>query len=238
MSALLTVHGGRIELARNQCYTLGRDPTSDFVVQDLASSRQHARLTVGNVHNAVFIEDLGSRNGTFVNGSQITERTPLEDASRIRIGASVYLLNHADTDAEEPVLIDTGTIGIEQLSMGTDVNQQILQVVRNKGRAASDFAGQLGAFSVLEVLQLLMQTNRSGTLNVAVPAGHAEIEVRRGEVLSASFQELEAFPALLMVVRQDQGIFWLTENKDECRDSIRQPANALLFELCRQMDEL
>ena len=57
-------------------------------------------------------------------------------------------------------------------------------------------------------------------------------------MLSASFQELEAFPALLMVVRQDQGIFWLTENKDECRDSIRQPANALLFELCRQMDEL
>ncbi len=66
MPSLLTVAGDRIELERNRSYILGRSAKCDVVVQDIASSREHARLTLGGVAGVVLIEDLKSRNGTFV----------------------------------------------------------------------------------------------------------------------------------------------------------------------------
>ena len=236
MSSLLTVMGGRIELEPNRSYDLGRSATCDLVVQDHASSRKHARLTLGSAPRAVFLEDLGSRNGTYVNGERIDGRTHLDDGSRIRIGATIYLLSLLD-DASDEDLIDSGTIAMEDLSFGSDADNEILRVVDKKSGVGSQFAGQLGSFGLVEVLQLLISTGRSGTLHVALESGHAKVEIRKGDVYTANFQELDGFQALLMLVRQKHGIFWLHETSALCRNTIRQPANRLLFELCRALDE-
>jgi hypothetical protein len=237
MSSLLTVMGGRIELEPNRSYILGRSAKCDLVVQDHASSRRHARLTLGGAPRAVFLEDLESRNGTYVNGDRIDGRTHLDDGSRIRIGATIYLLSLMDDAGNQEDLIDSGTMAIEHLSFGNDVDEEILRVVDKKGRVGTEFAGQLGAFSLIEVLQLLISTGRSGTLHVALESGHAKVEIRKGDVCTANFQELDGFQALLMLVRQKHGIFWLQETSALCRNTIRQPANRLLFELCRALDE-
>jgi serine phosphatase RsbU (regulator of sigma subunit)/pSer/pThr/pTyr-binding forkhead associated (FHA) protein len=62
---------------------LGRHPECDIVLDVGAISRQHAQIL--RVNNQFFVEDLKSRNGTFVNGQLIRGRHPLKDQDRVKI---------------------------------------------------------------------------------------------------------------------------------------------------------
>lgn len=55
-----------------QVISIGRDATNDRVLNDNLVSRHHAQLTIAG-NGRVMIRDLGSSNGTFVNGNRITE---------------------------------------------------------------------------------------------------------------------------------------------------------------------
>jgi hypothetical protein len=65
----------------------GRAPTSDVILDDPFVSQTHARVTPrGQLH---FVEDLGSTNGTFLNGREVLEAQLLID-SELRIGETVF----------------------------------------------------------------------------------------------------------------------------------------------------
>ena len=68
--------------------TIGRDPSNQICVGDLSLSRRHCAISTGAAEPR--IRDLGSSNGTFVNGMQISDR-PLADGDRIQLGESVFL---------------------------------------------------------------------------------------------------------------------------------------------------
>lgn len=74
--------GRRVHLERDQ-YVLGRHPECDIVLESGAVSRQHARAVQHG--NGFSIEDLKSRNGTYVNNKLIGELTRLQDGDSIRI---------------------------------------------------------------------------------------------------------------------------------------------------------
>ena len=64
---------------------MGRDPSNDIVVDEPGISRQHAGIR--SDRGGYWIEDLSSRNGTFVNGTQIEgEGQRLRDQDRIDLG--------------------------------------------------------------------------------------------------------------------------------------------------------
>jgi ABC transport system ATP-binding/permease protein len=63
---------------------IGRLPGVDIVIDDTRISRQHARLT--EREGQLQIEDLGSSNGTFVNGEQISAPRILQDGDQIGLG--------------------------------------------------------------------------------------------------------------------------------------------------------
>lgn len=66
--------------------TLGRDPRNSVFLNDMTVSRHHAKMDLSNVASGVAsIEDLGSLNGTWVDGA-ITTRAALKDGSTIQIG--------------------------------------------------------------------------------------------------------------------------------------------------------
>jgi hypothetical protein len=240
VNCLQTVSGGQIELKPNHNYSLGRARDCDIVVEDIASSRYHARIRVSAKGRNVVVEDLDSRNGTFVDDERIEGRTSIRRGSRIRIGASVYMLNSASEGHTKEIPLcnlDTGTVGLDRLSLGPNVAEDLLRVIGIRGQTGSEFAGQLGAISLMEILQLLIQTLRSGTLHVAVEDGHATIDLRDGEVRTASFGDLDGFDALLALVRKKTGLFWLIEKFTPCTNLIQIPGSALLLELCRALDE-
>ena len=63
---------------------IGRGSDADVVIDNTAVSRHHTAFEL--VNKDYFIEDLGSLNGTFVNGKKITERTKLQEKDIIQIG--------------------------------------------------------------------------------------------------------------------------------------------------------
>ncbi|MCM6771887.1 FHA domain-containing protein [Nocardia sp. CDC159] len=65
---------------------IGRLPDNDLVVDDARVSRHHARLVVREA--GMLLVDLGSANGTYVNGTQIVDDTLLTDGDTIRIGST------------------------------------------------------------------------------------------------------------------------------------------------------
>jgi hypothetical protein len=67
--------------------TIGRGPDSDIAVDDAEVSRHHARLT--RQGNDWILEDLGSRNGTFVNGQRITGPVVLTPGAQVGLGTSI-----------------------------------------------------------------------------------------------------------------------------------------------------
>ena len=72
------------ELSDGQ-FVIGRGADCQLALDDALVSRRHAMITVEG--DAVYVEDLGSRNGVKVNGSLIQARTCVEDGDRIRIGS-------------------------------------------------------------------------------------------------------------------------------------------------------
>jgi len=63
---------------------LGRDPSARGSIPDASLSRKHACVTIRG--DTVTIEDLDSKNGTFVDGKRIQEPTILADGDAIRLG--------------------------------------------------------------------------------------------------------------------------------------------------------
>jgi pSer/pThr/pTyr-binding forkhead associated (FHA) protein len=69
--------------------TLGRDITNDIVLNDPEVSRHHLRLT--RTSEGFNLEDLGSTNGTFVNGQRVTGVRQLNRGDMIGLGETVTL---------------------------------------------------------------------------------------------------------------------------------------------------
>ena len=69
---------------------IGRDPDGRVVIDSPEVSRQHACLTVGST--GVTIEDLGSKNGTYVGQEKIAEVRPLQDGAEITVGRTRLIL--------------------------------------------------------------------------------------------------------------------------------------------------
>lgn len=69
--------------------SIGRSSANEVVIVDAEVSRRHARI----VHRAeqFALEDLGSTNGTFLNGHRVTHLTALQDGDLIDIGDSISL---------------------------------------------------------------------------------------------------------------------------------------------------
>ncbi|ABG03006.1 FHA domain containing protein [Rubrobacter xylanophilus DSM 9941] len=73
----------------NGTTTIGRSSASDIVLKsdDYVSGR-HARLTRHG--GLLYVEDLGSTNGTFVNGRKAVGATPLRDGDLVRVGSTTF----------------------------------------------------------------------------------------------------------------------------------------------------
>lgn len=68
---------------------MGRSPKTDLQLQDVGVSRNHARMT--RIGDQVFVEDLQSANGTFLNGERISVAQLLEDGDKITLGSTTVL---------------------------------------------------------------------------------------------------------------------------------------------------
>jgi pSer/pThr/pTyr-binding forkhead associated (FHA) protein len=80
---------GQVFRLDQELLTLGRDPGNDIVINDPQVSRRHARIR--RREDLTVIEDVGSTNGTFVNGLRLTGPHTLFNADVISLGDAVKL---------------------------------------------------------------------------------------------------------------------------------------------------
>jgi DNA-binding response OmpR family regulator len=82
---------------------IGREEDCDIVLPSRQISRNHARIRrSGGRH---ILEDLGSKNGTFVNGQELTEPYTLQDGDEIQIALS-FKLFFVDAGATVPLFFE------------------------------------------------------------------------------------------------------------------------------------
>ncbi|HBU48449.1 MAG TPA: Fis family transcriptional regulator [Myxococcales bacterium] len=74
-----------------RCLRIGRDRSNDISPQGVGLSRKHAQLR--NTSKGWIVEDLGSKNGTFVAGARV-ERAVLPARAELRFGGVVMLFEH------------------------------------------------------------------------------------------------------------------------------------------------
>ena len=94
---IILTHDGA-ELARKSLppgtYVIGRSPEVEIFANTPLLSRRHARLTIHDDH--LLLEDLGSSNGTFVNGKRVLSQAALASGDEIRLGKYRFLVDLGD----------------------------------------------------------------------------------------------------------------------------------------------
>lgn len=85
---------------------IGRDPTCTICINDAQVSRRHARLTLSGT--GYLLQDLGSTNGTFVNGQRVTGEHPLSAGELVALGENVVLVYEAAYDPNATMVAAAG----------------------------------------------------------------------------------------------------------------------------------
>ncbi len=101
--ALLIAEGGTLDGERwmlRGALVVGRAPECDIVIPDRQVSRRHARLI--ETAEGFLLEDLASKNGTYLNGHRVTSPTALHDGDEIQIALAQKFL-FVSSDATLPL---------------------------------------------------------------------------------------------------------------------------------------
>ena len=86
---------------------VGRDPSSDLVIDDVEISRRH--LVITREKNGIYFDDKNSTNGTFVDGKQIKKKTEFKNGDQLVLGQNHTLrleVLEPQTVIEEPAVTD------------------------------------------------------------------------------------------------------------------------------------
>jgi hypothetical protein len=81
-------------------YTIGRDSACDLLIEDLSVSRSHARLE--HAAGRWLLTDLGSTNGTRLNGWRVRDPVLVQAGDRLAFGSAVFVICADQRDAGAP----------------------------------------------------------------------------------------------------------------------------------------
>jgi hypothetical protein len=218
--------GGEFPLRPNREIVIGRSSDLDMVLVEDMVSRKHAKIMTYD--QTVSIQDLGSTNGTFVNGEKV-RRVDLKDGDRILIGTSIIKLGTASGTDTSPTLSEKEA-------------RSKLQVAASHRAAPKSMSGNIEEIPLPDLLQLLSTSRKSGVLVLRSDWGTGRIFFRKGQIYFSSIDEgaPESAPrkVLFRMLGWNQGLFEL-EPADErtMPDELSDSIEALLMEGMRQLDE-
>jgi pSer/pThr/pTyr-binding forkhead associated (FHA) protein len=216
--------GGEFPLRPHREIVIGRSSDLDMVLVEDMVSRKHAKIITDD--KTVTIQDLGSTNGTFVNGEKV-RTSEIKDGDRILIGTSIIKL------------IATG--GELSTSMTENEARSRLAVAANKRPVTKSMSGSIEEIPLPDLLQLLSTSRKSGVLVVRSDLGVGKIFLRKGQIYFASIDDsFNTGPrkAMYRMLGWVQGFFDL-EPPDEraVLEELADSTEGLLMEGMRQLDE-
>ena len=215
--------GGEFPLRPNREIVIGRSSELDMVLVEDMVSRKHAKIVTDE--NVVTIEDLGSTNGTFVNGEKVRV-SEIKDGDRILIGTSIIKLV---TIAGEPNALSETEARSRLVSAG------------NKRPPTKSMSGNIEEIPLPDLLQLLSTSRKSGVIVIRSDLGVGKIYLRKGQIYFASIDEsFNTGPrkAMFRLLGWSHGFFELDPpDEREVMDELTDSTEGLLMEGMRQLDE-
>lgn len=87
--------------------TIGKDPSNDIKLDDISVSRFHMQLYIKD-ENTIIAIDLGSTNGTYINGNKITQPTQLNFLDILKVGNKLinwqqYIIEEEDSEIAQQI---------------------------------------------------------------------------------------------------------------------------------------
>ncbi len=217
--------GGEFPLPPNKEVVIGRSSELDMVLVEDMVSRRHAKITVTG--DQMFIQDLGSTNGTFVNGEKI-KRSALSEGDRILIGTSIIKVvaaNDSSNQAEAKALL-------EDISQGRRTSQ-----VRT-------MSGSIAEIPLPDLLQLFSASKKSGVLVIRTDDDDVgKLFIDAGKVIFSVVNEhydVAPMKSLMRILSWQSGSFDM-DSMDEAMDfpeRIEMSTEGILMEAMRQIDEI
>ena len=223
--------GGEYPLSDAGELVIGRSSDLDMVLIEDMVSRKHAKISLAP--GQITISDLGSTNGTFVNGEKV-KRARLKEGDRILIGTSILKLVAVTRQAGQPV-IDAKTA--QQRLEATAAAQE----KKTGGRTAVQ--GRLEEVPLVDLLQLLSTSKKTGAIVIKGYRG-GRVHLRGGKVVSAVVDADPTLPpkkALYRMVTWSQGGFEFVPHEGEMPpmpQEIQEGTEQLVMEAMHQADEL
>jgi pSer/pThr/pTyr-binding forkhead associated (FHA) protein len=216
--------GGEFPLRPHREIVIGRSSDLDMVLVEDMVSRKHAKITTDE--KVVAIQDLGSTNGTFVNGEKI-RKVDLKDGDRILIGTSIIKLVYVDGEWTH--------------SLSETEARSRMAVTANKKPPTRSMSGSIEEIPLPDLLQLLSTSRKSGVLVVRSDGGVGKLYMRKGQIYFASIDDsfnMGPRKAIFRMLSWAQGFFEL-EPPDEraVLEELQDSTEGLLMEGMRQLDE-
>ena len=215
--------GGEFPVSADKEIVVGRSSDLDMVLVEDMVSRKHARIAMQG--DQIWIEDLGSTNGTFVNGEKI-KRARLKEGDRVLIGTSILKLMAAD-GARAP---------------SADAKRELESVAQaRRGSQQRTMSGSIEEVPLPDLLQLFGTSKKSGVLVVRTDQHVGRIYLKKGNISFAIIDELDGVhptKSLYRMLTWPQGLFDLepAEERDGAED-MNMSVQELLIEGMRQLDE-
>jgi len=219
--------GGEFPLGEGQEIVIGRSSELDMVLVEEMVSRKHARIALSN--GVISIEDMGSTNGTFVNGEKVDNGT-LHEGDRVLIGTNILkvIATAADDQKQDLKSVAAGRV---------TARQRMSRTVEEAPR----MSGNLEEIPLPDLLQLFGTSRKNGVLILRTDSREGRIFLSEGRVRFATIEGLETVPSLKAVYRMldwREGVFALDPpDTREFEHPVDAGAQEILMEGFRQQDE-
>jgi adenylate cyclase len=191
------------DLAADHVYVVGRAVTSDIPIFDPTISRRHAELKVSKT--GIFLTDLGSSNGTFINGERVQEGT-LEPGDSVTFGKVVFQLKAPDMgnvrlSTTGPNMPQPGGTIVKQIAMSSGVPGliagQVAQAVADANAGQLKVAGASTAERNARKLSLLLEVSQK-------LSGELDLDKLLGRVVETTF-DVMGVDRVSVLLRTDSG---------------------------------
>lgn len=215
--------------------TIGRSDDNDIVLTEPRVSRKHAVINWLEPPGVFVISDLGSSNGTYLNGTKLPANYPglLKDWDKIRIASTVFTIRVVD----EPSVI---TSEFEELRERVQCEvTEVLKIVDLKiPQELPAFSGALAHLCPVELFQMLETGYKTGILTLKTDGGEGTYTVVSGQVVEATFNTKHAEDAVYEVLKFNDGTFAFNpQDISVKKPEITASITSLLMEGCRILDE-
>lgn len=216
---LVRVGAAPLELKPEQQFVIGRNQDCDLPIPSQRVSRRHTEINWK--HGRPVIKDLGSQNGTQVNGKRITAEHELKDGDEVVIGPWMCTYR---------CVSGAGSVG--KVVAAADTNAMTQPMV------ADAMAGNLGQLSLFELLQTLEFNQKTGTLEVFGPDGDGALAIQSGAPVFCRCGQKTGTEAMLDLLLFTAGQFSFKPEIAETERNIQGTTmTSILLEAGRRMDE-